>query len=46
MIGEPLQIFGLISTYGCFTLVSCNAQHFILLFMSVLRVLNLYCKDF
>ena len=46
MTGEPLQIFRLISTYGCFTLVSCNAQHFILLFMSVLRVLNLYCKGF
>ena len=46
MTGEPLQIFGLISMYGCFTLVSRNVQHFILLFMSVLRVLNIYCKGF
>ena len=46
MTGEPLQIFRLISTYGCFTFVSCNVQHFILLSMFVLLVLNFYCKGF
>jgi hypothetical protein len=46
MTGEPLQIFGLISMYGCFIFASCNVQHPVFVIMCVFEVLNLYYDGF